>query len=426
MGRELTKRHSSLFKQKVLNPFIFANDVYKYGKSRELASFIVWELFHTLRLFPQNKYLQFNNSEGLTLEKEGLHEPSFDDKLTHLFTKRGATISKCDHNWKRIFINNNGDIYGCVYPNDRSLFKSTDKGESLILLTTFRQPIKSLFVSSRNTVFVCVKGAVYTSSDEGNTFMKSLELASSESFFRYNNAITETPDKTVILGEYGNVWENNGWKNLAYLYSSSDNGKTWEKSDFLIKQGINKHVHLVKYSRLLNQVLVADGDNKKKLWVSDSVKACNVRNIKWKPVNKYHIQTGGYTSAVENGDKILFGTDYQGGTNFIVETTDGKRFRRKIVPDPYRRSFIDNMVQRKSKRGNEIWANLPFSTAKTRCLLMYTADEGSSWNKAIEYTKGCHRVTLISSSNDIRDDMYFSIENVGNGDRKVYKICDAQ
>ena len=140
------------------------------------------------------------------------------------------------------------------------------------------------------------------------------------------------------------------------MYFSSDEGKTWERSDFLIKKGVNKHVHLVKYSKLLNKVFMADGDNYKKLWISDALNLSDLSDPKkWKAVNKFHIQMGGYTSIVESDEKILFGTDYQGGTNFLVETEDGKKFTKKVVPDPYRRSPIINMVQRKSKSGNEIW-----------------------------------------------------------------------
>jgi hypothetical protein len=97
---------------------------------------------------------------------------------------------------------------------------------------------------------------------------------------------------------------------------------------------------------------------------------------------------------------------------------------KRIVPDPYRRSPIDNMVQRKSRTGNEIWANLPYSTANTKCLLMYTADGGRSWNKVIEYNRATHKVWLISSSDEIADELYFSIENLNNSDRVVYKIGD--
>jgi hypothetical protein len=237
--------------------------------------------------------------------------------------------------------------------------------------------------------------------------------------------MTETPDKTLIIGEYGNVWEENGWRQLAYLYLSSDEGETWQRLDFLINKGTNKHVHLVKYSKLFNKVFMTDGDNYKKLWVCDSPNASDLLNPnKWRPVNKFHIQMGGYTSAVENDEAVLFGTDYQGGTNFIVETRDGEKFTKRIVPDPYRRSPIDNMVHRRSKKGNEIWANLPYSTANTKCLLMYSKDSGRTWKRVLEYSRARHKVWLISSSNEIADALYFSIESLENGDRVVYKVSD--
>jgi len=426
MRRDLTKRYSSLFEKPSINPISFVHDIYQTGKFRELGSFIVWEIFHKLRIFPKQKYLNFSQGYGLTLGHERYSDMHVNEESHKFFNSRGLRIKRCDHNWKRIFIDNNGNIYGCLYPDDRKLYKWIDNRGRLMLLQSFPESIKSIVVSSQGTIFVCVPGAVYKSVENEVSFRKALDLGSSESFFRFNNGMTETPCKTLIIGEYGNVWENNRWKQLAYVYFSSDNGETWERSDYLIGQGINKHVHMVKYSRLLNKLFLADGDNKKKLWVSDSVGSFEVRNVKWKAVNKYHIQMGGYTSAVETEEKIFFGTDYQGGTNFIVETSDGLRFTRSIVPDPYRRSPIDNMVRRKSKKGTEIWANLPFSTAHTKCLLMYTADDGKSWNKVIEYTKPAHSVSLISSSHEIRDELYLSIENVRAKDRVVYRISDAE
>lgn len=425
MGRELTKRHASLFENKVRNPFSFAHDIYQYGKFRELASFMVWELFHQLKLFPKKKYLKFNNSEALTLGTKSLNSPNFGEKIDRFFKSRALSIIRSDHNWKRLFIIDDKTSFGCLYPNDRDLYKSIDQGKSVVFVERFPERIKSIFISSQNTIFVCVKGAIYRSSDGGSSFEKSLDLGSSESFFRHNNEMTETPDGTLIIGEYGNVWDKSGWRQLAYLYFSSDGGETWERSDFLIKKGINKHVHLVKYSKLFNKVFMADGDNYKKLWVSDSLNASDLQDPdKWRPVNKFHIQMGGYTSVVESDGKILFGTDYQGGTNFIVETEDGETFNKRIVPDPYRRSPIDNMVPRKSKKGTEIWALLPYSTAKTKCLLMVTTDGGENWSKIIEYDRATHRVWLINSSNELTDTLYFSIEDVKNGDRVVYKVAD--
>ena len=425
MGRELTRRHSLLFEKKgVRNLYSLFNDLYQYQKWSELVSFAVWELFHKLRLFPEKKYLKFNNSKGLTLENEKLNAPEFGEKIDQLFSSRDLLATRSSPNWKLVFIKKDGEIIGCQYPDDKELFRSTDQGETVIRLQRFPEQIKAIFVSSQNTIFVCVKGAVYKSADNGGSFIKTLDLGSSESFFRHNNAMTETPDKTLIIGEYGNVWEKRGWRKLAYLYSSSDAGETWERSDFLITQGINKHVHLVKYSRLFDRVLMADGDNKKKLWVSEPVNSSfSINSNRWKPVNKFHIQMGGYTSIVESDGKILFGTDYQGGTNFIVETTDCKKFTKRIVPDPYRRSPIDNMAQRKSKKGNEVWANLPYSTANTKCLLMYTDDGGESWNKVIEYNRATHKVWLLSSSNETSDVLYISIEDSIDKNRVVYRIA---
>ena len=402
------------------NSFLFLQDVYRSQKFTELFSFMVWELFHRLRLFPKEKYLQFNNHEALILENL-----DFNEKVNHCFNVNGLSIIKSEHNWKRIFINNKQEVFGSLYSDNCGLYKSTDYGKSIVFMDRFPQQVKSIFITSQNTIFVCTKGVVYRSLDGGSSFQKSLDLGSYDSIFRHNNEMTETPDRTLIIGEYGNIWDNNGWRRLAYLYFSSDEGKTWERSDFLIKKGVNKHVHLVKYSKLLNKVFMADGDNYKKLWISDALNLSDLSDPKkWKAVNKFHIQMGGYTSIVESDEKILFGTDYQGGTNFLVETEDGKKFTKKVVPDPYRRSPIINMVQRKSKSGNEIWAVLPFSTANSKCLLMCSMDGGKSWFKVIEYNKAIHHVGLISSSNETADVLYFSIENLINKDRFVYKISD--
>lgn len=427
MGRELTRRHSFFFENKLKNPLTFVHDIYKYGKIRELASFIVWELLHRFALFPKNKYLTFNNSQAVSLNNGNLDHLE-KAKIVCFFKNRGLSITTFNYNLKCVYLPCHKALFlGCLYPDDRDLYISTDRGKSFIFIKKFPDRIKSIFVSSQNTIFVCIKGAVYKSSDNGTSFRKSLDLSSSESYFRHNNEMTETPSKTLIIGEYGNVWDNNGWRSLAYLYFSSDDGETWERSDFLINKGTNKHVHLVRYSKLFNKIFMADGDNYKKLWVCESSNMPDLQNPdKWKPVNKFHIQTGGYTSVAESEEKILFGTDYQGGTNFIIETKDGKKFSKKIVPDPYRRSPIENMVQRKSKQGNEIWALLPYSTANSKCLLMYTVDSGNSWTKVIEYSRATHKIWLINSSNEIADELYFSIENMKNNDRVVYKICDQE
>jgi len=426
MGQEdLTKQYSGLFNNKGFGKILsFVRDVYKSGKSREIFSFAVWELMHKLKLFPQKDYIVFGSKNSIHLKNKPLHSKEFQDEVQSYFSDQTLTINLSEHNWKLLVWNNDIEIIGCIYPDDRVLYKSAGFGKALERLYVFPEKIKDIFISSQNTIIVCVKGSIYRSFDHGYSFEKSLELGSPESFFRFNNAVTETPTGLILIGEYGNIWDEKGWRNLANIYFSNDDGKTWQKSEFLKEYGTNKHVHVVKYSRLLNRIFLADGDNYKKLWISDTLDSIDIKNFIWHPINKYHIQLGGYTSCVEFKGRILFGTDYQGGTNFIVETRDGVKFSKQILPDPYRRSPIDNMVLRRSRSSIEIWANLPYSTDKTKCLLMYSADDGKTWNKVFEYNHSTHTVWLISSSNTPSDNIYFSVEDMTSGDRIVYRLSD--
>lgn len=424
MGRELTKRHAFMFRNTLASPLAFARDIYQYGKLRELTSFVIWEVFHKLALFPKARYLRFDAVRPFALDPHSPLPLASQIGLEEPFRTRGLTITRSPHAWKALFITPAGEFLGCLYPEDHVLYKSADGGSSLERLSSFDGPIKSLFVSSRGTLFVCVAGAVFRSTDGGGAFSKAFAFASATSFFRHNNGMTETPAGTLIVGEYGNVWEGKDWRRLAHLYFSSDEGETWHQSDFLIRRGANKHVHLVKYCRTLDKVVVTDGDNKKRLWMSG---ASNVADLQdpgaWKLVNRFHVQMGGYTSAVESEGTVWFGTDYQGGTNFIVQTTDGRSFDKAVVPDPYRRSPIDNLVRRKAKGGPEIWANLPYSTADTLGLLMYTADGGRSWRRLLEYSRSTHKVWLLSASTDGAAELYLSVEDLRNADRVVYRIA---
>lgn len=425
MREDLTKRYSFLFERRGLQRlFSFLQDVYRSGKAREITSFLVWEVFHRLKLFPPKAYLEFSPEKPLGLERVKLDSANFHERIALFFKSKGLGLTVCSTNWKLVFKSGDGEIFGSIYPDDQNLYKSTLPGTDPVLLKRFPERIKSLFVSSEKTIFVCVLGAVYRSSDRGTTFQRILDLGSAASFFRFNNAMTELPGNVLLIGEYGNVWEAAGWKNLANLYYSFNDGSTWQTSEFLKRRGTNKHVHIVAHSRLLNRILIADGDNHKRLWLSDALERFNFDRPNWKAANRFHIQMGGYTSFVETGEKILFGTDYQGGTNFIVETKDGRKFTKRVVPDPYRRSPVDNMVLRKTKAGCEIWANLPYSTAGTKCLLMYSKDDGASWERVIEYDRAAYTVWLIQSSNQTEADLYFSIEDLKTNDRVVYRVAD--
>ena len=82
------------------------------------------------------------------------------------------------------------------------------------------------------------------------------------------------------------------------------------------------------------------------------------------------------------------------------------------------------LVQRKSKKGNEIWALLPYSTSSTKSLLMYSSNGDKSWSKAIEYNNTNYGFQVISASKKIADVLYFSVRDKKNDNRIVYKIVD--
>jgi hypothetical protein len=425
LTQDLTKQYASLFERKdIRKVFTFFQDIYRSGKLREMTSFAVWEVMHRLGLFSKQDYLSFANHDAILLAEQDQSVEALDQEVAQFFVARGLRADRSAQNWKLLFTAPDATLFGSIYPNDFDLYRSEDGGDQVAFVHHFPEQIKSIFVSSRGDLLVAVRGSVYHSADHGATFEKVLDLGSPISFPRHNNAITETPDGSLYMGEYGNIFDKKGWRKLAFLYASTDGGKTWRKSDFLIAKGANKHVHIVQYNQVLNRLLVADGDNYKRLWISGPLNTFRFESPDFTATNRFHIQMGGYTAIAESDGKVIFGTDYQGGTNFLVETVDGKSFKKKIIPDPFRRSPIDNMLVRKSARGEEIWANLPYSTPHSKCLLMVSLDSGRSWEKVFEYNRSTHTLWLVSASARPSRTIYISVESADNHERVVYRITD--
>lgn len=120
---------------------------------------------------------------------------------------------------------------------------------------------------------------------------------------------------------------------------------------------------------------------------------------------------GGHTSIVESDKKLIFGTDYLGGTNFILETDNFQKMRRQIIPDPYRKSLVESMTKIKTANQEQIWINLKCSILNSKSLIAYTNDGGKTWNKYIEYNSSLFSIVLCCSSNNDLTELYFNIEN---------------
>ncbi len=394
-------------------------DIYRVGKLREVRSFVLWEISHRIRLYHfANQYITFTDNSYLVLTGEecGLYE---NGTASSFLAAQGLGFQSVRIDWKYCCQTADGILWGCCFSHANALYCSHDQSRSADLIYEFEYPIKSLFISQRNVLFVCSNGVIYKSDDAGKSFRTVLQLSTPISYFLFNNGMTELPDHTLMIGEYGSIWRGKTWQNLAYLYYSFDGGDTWTTSDFLMKQGVNKHIHLVKYSAHLNAVLLTDGDNKKQVWMNEALthfnKQANGRNAGWDLINKYHHQTGGYLSMAETTETVLFGSDYLGGTNFIVRTSDGKQFDKLVLPDPYRRSPVMNMIARQSTAGNEIWAvSYSCLSGKAKSLLMCTHDSGKTWVRIIEFDGTTHEVRLVSSPSNPSEELYISITEFGS------------
>lgn len=381
----------------------FFSDIYKSGKLVEFFSFVIWEVLHRIGLFKKNQYMFFENEKPLVQLANLMSNNSLriDDNIE---------IKKSEIEWTLSFIDANGIIWGCIRTDEKIFYKCVNN--ELIKVNQFPLVIRAIYISKQQIIFVCIFGILYRSDDNGCNFISVLEFSSPKSRFIHNNCFTEKPDGELFLGEYANVWELNKWRFVGYLYQSKDQGKTWVKNSFLKKAKVNKHIHIVKYSSLINGLVLTDGDNKKLLWINNSSHYESITNGNqtkgWKKITKYHLQTGGYSAMVELDNKVIFGSDYLGGTNFLITTKDMNLFHKQIVPDPYRRSFFTNMVVRKNNSGiHEIWAVLHSSfSSKTKSLLMFSANSGKSWKKVIEYDGTTNDLSITSSSINTIDTLH--------------------
>ena len=425
MGVILTEKYAHLIEKKGfdklfhmgLSFFPLLKDVARSGKLRELSSFAIWEVKHTLGLYGKKSYLHFDDTKPLVLD-EGSDIRRLDFTL---LGKKPYQIAKTPHPWRVRFETSKGVLYGTLEDDNKTFYRSDDNGKTLQKHHHFDEMIMSLFVTKKQSIIVCTTGIVYRSEDGGVSFEEVLRLSNPghhESYIFHINGFTQNNHGEIFMGEYGNVAKDGRWMNVANIYHSKDDGVHWQKSEFLKRYGVNKHVHMIKYSHLFKRVFLTDGDNLKKLWISSDDVGFDV-NHDWKLVNRFHIQMGGFTSMTEQGDSLFLGTDYLGGTNFLVSTKDAKKFTKRLIPDPYRRSPLMSMVNRIGQT-EEIWIVLhnPISS-KTRCLLMCSLDGAKTFQRILEYDGTRFEVQLNSDATQPTQRVSFALTDK----QKRYGVC---
>ena len=399
----------------------------KYKKLAEFLSFAFWEILHALHFFKPGDYVTFKNPLPITkISDHELVDLSRKSQLLVHFHQNQVSATELALKWLDVFVDKNEILWGYIASEPNVLYRSKDKGSRAKKLFSFSSRLTSIHVDNRNSIFVCCGGTIFKSKDYGVSFYPVLQFSSPNSLFLSGCGFAEDDLGRLFVAEY---YTDSLTLPGAWLYWSEDYGDNWHRTDFLIRQGASQHAHVVKYFRKARKLCLSDGDNKKRLWINDTMTNFSSSSSKkdpsgWRLINKSHIQMGGYLSAEDLGDQMIFGTDYLGGTNFFVKTRNGTEFQRFLIPDPYRRNPVLKIILTKSTSGREVWACLRnwIRSRHSKGAILLSSDNGETWSKFIEYDGIKSDIDIISSSCSVLGYLFIMISRRGEYDGSVFRI----
>jgi hypothetical protein len=397
--------------------------VFRTGKLREALYFVVLEVYYwCCRLFRvSSRLIEFKHTPFLR------YCP--DDRLD--FADLAATLRL--HNlsavetptkWSIITEAGDGAIFGTTLERPHVLLRSDNLCSTPVEMFDFGKVILAIFISDGGNLFVATKGRLHLSEDGGRSFGVALHLSHDESCVWHNHGIDETPEGLVV-GEYGSIVEGNRtpsfWKSVAHLYLTQDHGKSWRRTDYLVRNGASKHVHLVKYSRRFARLLVTEGDRlKRSYWIS------SFRKLEDGSFNEGRfgfLLGGGHTAFAETHNATFLGTDHHGGTNLIVCLRSCGEDRARMLPSPYRRSPVMNMHCIRCGARSIVFASLQSGLRNQwKSALIYSDDDGDSWHRLVEFD-GSHGYFSISNGQQrLRSSLVVSFDNFKSKESRTIVI----
>jgi hypothetical protein len=227
----------------------------------------------------------------------------------------------------------------CVVMNDR-LISTT--GSGLRIFDLHHSLVRQIEVNGNLSNFVCigeriyfvVDGALFSVTEDGEVRNENLSLSSTASTV-LDQGIAADPGGAIVVAEYKHDALG---KSGAYLYVLRPGKSQWETVDALALH-VDKHCHIVVSDPGSRIFYVACGDSRKMLAVLDITGPQSVIRI----VSAGAAKTGGYLCAAPWQGGLMCGTDYTGGTNFLVLVRDSRIVSKEALRSPFRRSVVTSI-----------------------------------------------------------------------------------
>jgi|GEM_PF-6915666 hypothetical protein len=202
-----------------------------------------------------------------------------------------------------------------------------------------RKLLRSVEGGGRIRNFVCIGVCVYFIVDgrlrsvtvDGDVQDEGLVLSSPASRV-LDQGIAAAPDGTLVVAEYKH---DACGVSGAYAYVRRPYSDRWEAVTALAKR-VDKHCHIVVFDPYTARFYITCGDNRKMLACLDVGPVRTDVHI----ISTGTWRAGGFMCAAVSDASIICGTDYTGGTNYLVEVSGGRIRNKSVLRMPFRRSIV--------------------------------------------------------------------------------------
>ena len=192
----------------------------------------------------------------------------------------------------------------------------------------------SNFVHVAGRTYFVVDGSLYSLTGGGDVQNEDLSLSSTHS---------TVLDQGIAADQYGNLvvaeYKHDALGTSgAYLYVRRPGEGCWTTVSTLARR-VDKHCHIVVFDSESQVFYVTSGDTRKMLARLDlrgsQAKLDILSAGAWK--------TGGYMCAAPWEGGLMCGTDYTGGTNYLVSIRDSSIRGKEVLRNPFRRSIVGSI-----------------------------------------------------------------------------------